>query len=745
VAITGMGGVGKTELAKQYAHRHQKDYAGGIWWLRAEGRVEQILNYGRRMQLLEAPDSFQMNEEIVHWYYDRWIDEIPNGKRLLIFDDVLAYEEIESLLPQDSRFSILLTTRVKLDRPIQRLELGILKQASAFRLLRKLVNNDVRIAKEVKSAKALCDWVGRLPLGIELIGRHLASRPILELDKLLKRLDDQKLQSQALNQLPPSEMPYERNLELAFELSWQLLNDSAKQMGGLLSLFAPTVIVPKWIEAGFSEWHEEEQEEAVSELMRWSFMSIEGGYYLLHNLIREFFSTKLESELSQFKKYFIARVIYALNSLFPKSRCYEDWLLCNLLYPHVKASLRLIKEQKLESLEAMSLLNKMAHYSFEIAQYKESRGIYWYIYFVCIKKSKNEESRVIECLNSLVEVFEAQGQYCKAERFANIVIQLIRKSSNQHLLGLARSQYNLGMIYEGQGRYIQSEKCLKQAREIQEKELGLDGLETSNTIHYIGKLKYLKSQYGEAEVDLIRALNIRKKLLGINNSDVAVTMDVLASVYIEQGRYNEAREQLHASLEIKKKTNGLEHPYSARNWNSFGVLYCRQNKFSEAEKAYGKSMEIWKKYFQRNHPEEGMTLSNFAGLLCRLERFPEAEYWYRSSFRILEQKLGREHPITAITLFNFGFNCCLPQQRLSEAEKKCLEAVNILRKKTPLDPFLAKNLCCLSDIYLAQGNFLKIQPLYYEAIEIYEKALGKDARETLETCELYQWLGEQLN
>jgi len=740
VAITGMGGIGKTKLAKQYAHRCRENYTGGIWLIEAQGRVEQVLSYGRRMKL-EAPDSSLMNEERVHWYYDRWLEEVPVGKRLLIFDDVLSYEEVALLLPQDSRFSVLLTTRVQIGKPIQRLDLSILDRASAFRLLRRFVSNDTRIAKEVESAKKLCDWVGRLPLGIELIGRHLANRT-LELSKLLKRLEKQKLRSTVLNDRPLPEMSYKSNLESAFELNWQLLDDAAKQMSGLLSLFAPVLIDPEWIKTCLLKWDEEKQEGALSDLTRWSFISLQGGQYLLHPLIREFFSMKLESELSFLRKEFLTNIVSALEFLFPETRRYEDWLLCSCLHPHVKSILVVTKSQNMESLEVMRLLNKVAYYLFEQAQYKEARLTYYRLYFICKQNISVRESEAIDCLNGMVEVFEALGKYDKAERFAKIAIELIRKSPNPYLLALAKCQYNLGMIYEGKGKYFQAEKCLTEAQLIQEQELGTEGLDTARTYHYLGKVRYLKRQYAEAEAELLKALNIRKNLLGENNADVVVTTDVLASVYIKQGKYDEAEKQLRTVLKIKKTIKELEHPYSARSWNSFGILYCRQGNYSKAEESYKKSIEIWERYFKDNHPDEGKTLSNLAGLLCFLEKFDEAEQWYQKSLRILEQKLGRDHPDTATVLFNYGFNLFFRQQKLSEAEEKCLEAIKILREIIPNDLSLAEKLCHLADIYLAQESIFRIQPLYYEAIKIYEKTLGMNAIETVKTRELYEFAGQ---
>ncbi|MEM9275606.1 MAG: hypothetical protein AAGA80_21985 [Cyanobacteria bacterium P01_F01_bin.143] len=56
-AIAGMGGVGKTELVIQYAHKYQDEYPGSICWLRARKDIGlQIVNFAKSAFSLNIPD-----------------------------------------------------------------------------------------------------------------------------------------------------------------------------------------------------------------------------------------------------------------------------------------------------------------------------------------------------------------------------------------------------------------------------------------------------------------------------------------------------------------------------------------------------------------------------------------------------------------------------------------------------------------------------------------------------------------
>ncbi len=88
-----MGGVGKTELALQYAqhHRQQGTYPGGLCWIQAGAAVvgTQIVSFART-QLGLQPDGLELAEQIAYcWRYWR------PGNVLFVFDDVRDYLQVK--------------------------------------------------------------------------------------------------------------------------------------------------------------------------------------------------------------------------------------------------------------------------------------------------------------------------------------------------------------------------------------------------------------------------------------------------------------------------------------------------------------------------------------------------------------------------------------------------------------------------------------------------------------------------
>ncbi|SCF23401.1 Tetratricopeptide repeat-containing protein [Micromonospora matsumotoense] len=164
-AIHGLGGVGKTQLALEYAHRHRADY-DVVWWISAEqsGAIgEQFSALGIALGVLDAQvDSVIAQSKVKEYLRSR-------NRWLLIFDNAEKPEDLRPWLP-DGAGHMLVTSRTRNWGQLARtLELDILPRAEAVELL------TLRLTRiSVTEAGQLAEDLGDLPLALAQAASYLA-------------------------------------------------------------------------------------------------------------------------------------------------------------------------------------------------------------------------------------------------------------------------------------------------------------------------------------------------------------------------------------------------------------------------------------------------------------------------------------------------------------------------------------------------------------------------------------------
>ena len=424
-SVTGMGGIGKTELALQYAHFHliQKTYKGGICWLdcRGENVGIQITNFATSQFSLQISKEEDLQTRI-KFCWRNW----PPGDVLIIFDDVVDYEDVVNCLPpKELRFKVLITTRQKwLTQSFERLELKVLDKDSALELLMSYVEHS-RIEAEQKEAEGLCEDLGFLPLGLELVARYLERKPNLSLAKTRERLG---LKHKSLERFS-KDMTGKRGVVTAFELSWNELDEDSQELGCLLSLFASAPTPWDLVEKCLSDVDEEELEDRRDKLINFSLLQDLGASnYGLHPLIRQYFRNKFAGFCSSVEKmkYSICKVIAESAREIPYNITVQQVSEVEVYIPHIVE----VTENLHEFLSDDDFITPFVR----LGWFYEGQGLYsqaqpW------LEKGKemaeqrfgDEHPSVASSLNNLAHLYYSQGRYEEAEPLYIQSLDMLKK------------------------------------------------------------------------------------------------------------------------------------------------------------------------------------------------------------------------------------------------------------------------------------------------------------------------------
>jgi|GEM_PF-332533 len=723
-AVEGMGGLGKSELALQYAQRYQKEYVARYWLsLREMGLAQAVVTMANHyLSLPEAMQSAGLEEQAA-WYWQNWIPQ--EGEILLILDDVTDLKSMpKQARPLAERFQVLLTTRKRrLSSQFVEIPLGVISELEALELLENLLGKS-RLAKELSAAKTICEYLGYLPLGLELAGRYL------QLDEDLRLSDYQKQLSivdDSLDLQETEEINATRGVLSAFELSWQELSPSTSKVAMLLGLFAPTDIAWHLIETmtmklKLDERDVREARKQLNNLYLIKAIDEERTRFTVHSLTRQFLQWKLtqEPEINRlFRQVFVMSLLTVAIQL-SYSPTQDLIAIVAPVIPHLDMLSR-------EMSNDIPNPEKNLRYVLEIiARFYYEQGFYALAedpYRRCLKVTQEflgeQHPEVSISLDHLAELYRAQGRYEKAEPLYKQSLILSQEVlPDQHAISIN----NLALLYFSQARHEEAEPLHKQALEIRQKLLGENHPDVAQSLDNLGSLSSSQERYDEAESLHKQALEMRRKLLGENHPDVATSLNNLGGVYCSLGRYEEAEKLCQQSLTIKKEMLGERHPDFALGLVNLAVLYEIQEKYEEAEILILRSLKISRDTLGVNHPQFIDSLHILVEWYNSQEKYKETELLYQKVLALLQELLGDRRSDIATSLKKIA-GLYRSQGRYENAEifyQKILE----MWQEMDSSPDVAASIYNLAALRYIQNRYDEAEVLFLQALEMFESSLG---------------------
>ncbi|WP_442949073.1 tetratricopeptide repeat protein [Nostoc sp.] len=743
VAIAGMGGVGKTELATQYARRYKQDYGGIAWFNDRESNLAaEVLEFFSLQFGLEIPQEsggkFLSLKQQVAWCWSRY----PKSTLpiLIVFDDVTDLDNLRQVVPKDNRFRVLITTRLRdLDSNfIQEIALDVLspqkEPGKALELLKRLLRKtDRRVENQPQAAIAICECLEYLPLGIELVGGYLVRDPDISLDIMFGRLQERKLAETALQDRETLNST-QLGVKAAFALTWSELDPLAQQLGIFLSLFSPVQILwdlVLWVATGGGEtenqeqkqltWSEEELNAAKKQLYGCNLLQLleeRAGCYKIHALVRWFLQGQLADagEMELVLETTFATAMIGFAQILPGSPTSEQIESIRDIILHLEdLGKRIIAEiKKPTEAEIISLPSVPSDEVIRI--------------FVGIKR-----------------FYEGQGLYKLAEPWTEECVNVCQSLFAGEHPDVASSLNNLALLYHSQGRYNDAEPLYIETLAMRKRLFAGEHPDVASSLNNLAGLYHSQGRYSDAKPLYIEALAMTKRLFAGEHPDVASSLNNLAGLYNSQGRYSDAEPLYIEALAMRECLFAGEHPNLASSLNNLASLYKSQGRYSDAEPLYIEALAMTKRLFAGEHPDVATSLNNLALLYKSQGRYSDAEPLYIEALAMCERLFDGEHPNVASSLNNLA-GLYHSKGRYSDAEPLYIEALAMRKRLFAGEhPNVATSLNNLAFLYNSQGRYSDAEPLFIEALVMCQRVLGVNHPNTATVRENLAILQRQSN
>jgi tetratricopeptide (TPR) repeat protein len=643
-ALSGMGGVGKTQLAIEYAHRHAAAYQL-VWWIDAE-RADLVAD---QLATLAVKAGWAGEESATVAAVHACMTELRSTTGwLVVFDNVDAVDRLAPLLPPESGH-VIITSRgndfAGLTVPV---EVDTLTRAESVALLRQHVPTMADA-----DADRLADALGDLPLAlVQAAGMMSQTRmPVAEyLAELAERGTD------VLSRCPP--FGYPTPLAAAIDMSVSRLADEDSAAATLLhvcAMLAPEPIQLSWFTAappGVLDTplaavaaHRLAWRDALGRIARYGLAQVTGNTIQLHRLTRMVLRDRRTQPQRTSDLHSAEHLVAAAapdDGADPA--CWSTW---STLLPHILTLSPSSTAQPLRATACAALwyLSRRGddHTAHRLAEDWERR---W-------RAAPGSETEHIWVSSLLGYTKQALGHNDEARRLNEKTLARARETLGEDHAHTLFAANNLAINLHQLGEYEPARALSEDTYLRRRRVLGEDHPNTSRSLCDLAANLHQLGDFERARVLDEENLARSTRVLGADHPVTMTVANNLARDLLRLGRYEQARALDEDTLARRRRVLGDEHPETVRSISNLAYDLLKLGRHEQARALDEDALARRRRILGEYHPD---TLRSMSNLAVSLHQLGEYERALALNEVVLARRrvLDEDHPATLFAASNLA-------------------------------------------------------------------------------------------
>lgn len=605
-SFQGLGGLGKTQLAVEYAYYYKEEYPNGVIWITADQDIDaQLIELAETAHWIAPESEHKYKLDIAKQRLRSYSD------CLIIFDNLEDVANITDYLPEPTATPhVLVTSRIE-QTGFNPIPLDLLNEELSYLMLVQEAGRKPEGDAEIEASKDIVAKLGGLPLALELAGAYLRYRPTISW------VQYQELLNQSLKEALPGKFlkggftKHETDIYKTLKINEKLLIDD-----------------PMLID--------------ILDLLTWSGSS-PMGLSLMCALLDINNAVELTNALSlgtvlrlliktpNEERYSVHRLVHEVRREDIPLEERVKWVnnVCNRIGDWFQAR----KDN----------FNDLSEYENEIDHLRM-----WQEHAVDFSL---EHASRLAWLQGYPP--DHRGNYQEAKDWVEKALILYKDNQNDPELK-AHLFADLGSTSGALGDYKSQLEYSKKAFNIQLKEFGEHHPDTASSFNNIGYAYGNLGNYDKQREYFEKALKIRREISGEQHPDTATSFNNVGAAYEKLGDYDKQLEYYEKALKIRLKEFGEYHPYTATILNNKGYAYGTLGNYKKQLEYFEKALKIRFKQFGEQHPDTATSFNNVGGAYGNLGNYDKQLEYFEKALKIRLEIFGEQHPDTAASFHNVG-------------------------------------------------------------------------------------------